>query len=514
MIHTHGAPPELWTVARDLWTLRLSVLTARLGDDTVPSNPNANQASDHDDQPNTTDAETSAQESDHPRVPGPALTHSPALIDTLSTIILSLTLLHFPLPLYRLYKLVLDLHIIYIRALRHLPSAMTQRLPPEYHPFLDTISIPRPEDLPRATHTLMQAYSDTFAMQFPAINWPLMLHAYLEKLALPIEVYAAVKKLRELVGFEFRWEVDVPQPDKDQDSDTEPRRIRKRRSPVAWPEAQLMSLLIVAVKLLFPLRDQADTKLGFGKLRLKMDWMRWLEIRSSHDAAMKKRDKGKASTFLETTDRDVQDMSGEELDGYMDWFQELYAERDEDVVRMAKGREAIVNELLKTFPVQKAPPKTSDVEPEQESERDTERKIIIAVQQSLRIDHDTVTEDKSAGIGDQAEESMPQAAQKSTKSYYPIFSVPDDLAGRDNEAARRFHEQTAQESCLTLRQLLRAVVYTEKRLLDWADTRRREEVFEEPAEDSSPGDEPDQGNEVDDDLDLSSMPDTTEMNTG
>lgn len=144
-------------------------------------------------------------------------------------------------------------------------------------------------------------------MQFPALNWPILLFQYIRRLALPIEVYPAVKNLRELVGFKFTFP-----------GVTSSKRQILHRSP----ETQLVSLIVVVTKLLFSFdKIRRYPVSGNEPTTQAVDWTVWSQVQrqfANRDNAEGHITRGEE---ILTTEKDVFQMDPSQLDDYMDWYE-------------------------------------------------------------------------------------------------------------------------------------------------------------------------------------------------
>lgn len=121
----------------------------------------------------------------------------------------------------------------------------------------------------------------------------------------PVDLYPAVKNLQNLVRFDFSF----------------PKRAAK--NPLSGlPEVQLVSLIVIASKLLFPFDDTKRYPFSANESTTQaVNWKAWnqaqwyvenREIAAGHI--------GKGNEILATED-DAFTMTGTQLDEYMDWYE-------------------------------------------------------------------------------------------------------------------------------------------------------------------------------------------------
>ena len=469
---TAKAPSQLWPVARNLWTLRLSKLVDRLDSsdtDTVKDDTGLDPVS-------TDEAPESEREDVKTGL-------YPKLWDSIGLIYISALLIRWPITLHKIHDLIRREDVPFIRAIRHVPIEMSSRMPQEYQRALDTLTIPAPRDVSQAIWRAISSYSIDFGMSLPALNWRIILIEWIQVLGLPIEVYATVKELAILLRCEFKYEVSTDSTDP-QSKDTQK---RPRKTPVAMAEVQLMSFLIIATKLLFPFSDGSMKSKPRGHPQLGLRWSAWLRTHKNYQPSQ---NSGAESAIqpgkhIEIQDRDVLTMSPEQLDSYMDWYQTTFAV-SETVLQNQKT--ALEKSILDMFPV----PDLSSTSLSSQS-HNAERE---ASELPSRVQDEAVvpvawtegTGKERASDGDSdIEENDLQAG-----SRYPIFSTKDSLSfkspraeretedegANDSNAALYFHERAAELVCLDLNRLLKAVRYTERRLERLIEQKKRDKIFD------------------------------------
>lgn len=472
---THGttkAPSQLWPVARDLWTLRLSKLVDRLD-----SSDTAAVKDDTEADPVSTD-----------EAPGPQRENVktglyPKLWDSIGLIYISALLIRWPITLLKIHDLIRTEEVPFIRAIRHVPVEMSSRMPQEYRHALDTLTIPAYQDVSQAVWRAISSYSIDFGMSFPGLNWRIILIEWIQLLGLPIEVYATVKELAVLLRCDFKYEVSTDSTDL-QSRDTQK---RHRKPPIAMAEVQLMSFLIIATKLLFPFSDGSMQSKPRGHPQLGLRWSAWLQTHKDYQPSQKNDAEGaiQPGKHIEIQDGDILTMSPEELDSYMDWYQTTFAV-SETVLQNQKA--VLEKSILDMFPLP-APSSTSLSTKSPNAERElSELTSRVQNEAVVPVAWAEGTGKRRAFDGDSdSEESDLQAG-----SRYPIFSTADSLSftspqsegdnedegANDSNAALYFHERAAELVCLDLNRLLKAVRYTERRLEKLVEQKKRDKIFD------------------------------------
>lgn len=85
----------------------------------------------------------------------------------------------------------------------------------------------------------------------------------------------------------------------------------------AYPEIQLMSLIVIATKLSQPFDDvERIPESEADPTTVKIDWAKWRKIMAESPTKNLKR-----GEEIKITDSDVMNMSGKQMDDYLDWYQ-------------------------------------------------------------------------------------------------------------------------------------------------------------------------------------------------
>lgn len=92
------------------------------------------------------------------------------------------------------------------------------------------------------------------------------------------------------------------------------------------PEVQLISLLVITVKLIFPF--DGITRYAYSSqdpAAHSIDWLCWERVQKAQEHG----DKGVRLTSdmaIQVRDGDVFDMSKDQLDDYMDWYEKIFVQ--------------------------------------------------------------------------------------------------------------------------------------------------------------------------------------------
>lgn len=134
-----------------------------------------------------------------------------------------------------------------------------------------------------------------------------------------VEIYHAVKRLSDLMSPSFIWSGLS---------------ASGQKLICSWPEARLMSLVIMATKLLYGLDGVSRApKSNSEPAAVGLRWEAWdifLRLGNAErrgllgDIGQKA---GKRELEVDVKETDIFNMSGEDLDKYMDWFEKTWADK-------------------------------------------------------------------------------------------------------------------------------------------------------------------------------------------
>ncbi|CAE7026584.1 hypothetical protein P3342_005813 [Pyrenophora teres f. teres] len=247
LVHDKGFPRELETVVKDLWALGLGQInTGEEPQEEVSDTENDDEAANSNEEDSAIKPKREVKSSNTPRI-----RHCVALC------YLGFITLRLPVTPGDIHRWVTDEMLPYRKAGGLIPLNMRKRLPPNYIAILH----PRPLRFNRFYRTLtdlQRSYSNDYGIAWPALNVPLLLHRYLKELALPLNIYDATRRLGKMIGYDF-----VPDPK------------NKRPEVHQLPEAQLVSCLLVCVKLLHPLDGHERYAVSDETTAVVMDWDVW-----------------------------------------------------------------------------------------------------------------------------------------------------------------------------------------------------------------------------------------------
>ena len=351
-----------------------------------------------------------------------------------------MTTLRLPFTPGDIYAWITDGKLAYRRAIKLLPLTMRDRLPPVYRAVLDPSAPLTYTRFYKTLTDLQISYDMDHGILWPPLNFPLLLFRYLKELALPLELYDATRRLGDLLGHEFAPHYEG----------------KKRLGLRHLPEAQLISCLIVCIKVLYPFDHQKRSSESLtGHTVTAMDWDVWCnEMNVMNDSPREDTWRFTSEELTNLQEKDVLSMASEEMDQYLDFYADTFL--DDAEIQRTKDTDEFRNALYNMFSIDseiKHPPKQ------------------VAGETSLQRKLDVVKAVHSAmGI-------VPEATDRDGRHLrpgqaYPLWKTEHELP----EAARVLYEKSARLAGLSMSMLLLAVGFTEARVEQWKRAQRISEV--------------------------------------
>ena len=178
-------------------------------------------------------------------------------------------------------------------------------------------------------------------------------------------------------------------------------------------------------------------------------------------------------TEINVTEVDAMEMSGEQLDEYMDYYERTFIDSDRVEQKLPK-------ELLDMFPTGRldgSEPASYSYQEQFAKEQEAVEETLDAVIGSMRLRN---------VISKESEESVPRIG-----SFYKRYRRAEDL----DDSAKVFHEKVAEMVGVKLETLVLAVGQMERLLIKWREAKVKEGLEEEGEEDSAIGDGEAEGEE-------------------
>lgn len=355
---------------------------------------------------------------------------TPTLVQSLALCYMGIYLLRLPITLGDLIQWVKQGELVYLRAIKGIPREMKDRLPAQYHYQLDPQSQLTAKKLHHAITATFLLYQKDFGISFPAVNLPLQLYRYIEELALPMEVYPAVQRLASLISYNFTYLQDQEQ--------------KKKLRIIDFPEAQLISVLIVVVKLLYPFDGiKRYPSSAQDPAAVMLNWETWEQATQEYQSQVRNAGNQFYEDASKVMELDVLKMSDSKIDDYLEYYDKTWTVdaplmRDKD----ADFRTA----LMDLFPVEssKRSPSQGHTLPLLRSEK------VKKVQGSL----------KARKVVSKDQEKVLDGRVVRPGSLYQRYRQATELEGH----AKAFYTATAAVAGLDLQSVVRAVYLTEQKL--------------------------------------------------
>lgn len=195
LVNEKKFPPELETIVRDLWDLRIRNFAGlRPADDTEPESGAESgtgtegeffSSQDDSDVSTATNRTGTSRARSWTSEPGQSW-NMPGLVHCLALCYLGCLSLRLPVRVGDVYNWAKTDQILFLEAVDKIPKEMTDRLPGSYNRALMVRHAPfQGGELHQAVLELVLEYHLNYAMDFPELNTPLLLLHYLRELALP-----------------------------------------------------------------------------------------------------------------------------------------------------------------------------------------------------------------------------------------------------------------------------------------------------------------------------------------
>uniref|UniRef100_A0A093UTK7 Ubiquitin-60S ribosomal protein L40 n=1 Tax=Talaromyces marneffei PM1 TaxID=1077442 RepID=A0A093UTK7_TALMA len=296
--------------------------------------------------------------------------------------------------------------------------------------------MPESEEIHETVNQLVAMYSREYNVVFPPVNMPLMLFQFIRQLALPLEIYTVVRRLHQIFKFRFKFS------------------SKKKWTLKAenYPEAQLLGLIVVATKLIFPFSNAK----GFPSAATEpaaqlIDWNLWRATQKQFESLDKIRGRLSKGQEINVNEGNVFHMTENQLDDYLDWYQDTWLDQ-----KKANHPLADMFPLLPSKPDSRPDPKTG-VEIQEAIDKKV-REMTASIRLAKIIPDKQVQPPKENDVGgdsDGEEDKVPRPGYS-----YRIYKTESDLP----KTARKFYETAADLAGLSLRTLVAAVNRIEAKL--------------------------------------------------
>lgn len=357
--------------------------------------------------------------------------------DTLVICYTATLLLRIPLTVVDLINLIDNGSLPYYQAINHVPKSLVEKLPGEYQALLEPQTLLSSQDLQRKIFDSSRALHTDLGMAFPAINHPLLLRRWMQELALPIEVFAATTRLARMLDHEFTIPMGT---------------VARSSFAIRYPEVRLMALLVVSTKLLFPTDDiKRDPTTPHDLSALQMDWVAWESTQANNT------NEGQPlrhSEAFNRTDLDCLTMDDEQLDRYLDWYQEnLSSETIREQGRAGKEADFRVT-MMRMFPTRLSRAELPDPQSETSLRELQTSARLRDTQQNLKMGNVRVPDSRTS------DEKGSRGIDPRAGNFYKRFREASELSG----PVKRFYERAAALGGMSLGGMVKATFAIELKL--------------------------------------------------
>ena len=224
-----------------------------------------------------------------------------------------------------------------------------------------------------------------------------------------------------------------------------------RRKVTALPEIQLLSTLVIAVKLYHPF----DSKERYSRSLIEMgvlsiDWDIWVQEHNKYNSKIRGDKPFADGAEINVNEHDIFNMSDLQLDTYLDWYEKTWV----DPFQNDRPYGSLPKDLLEMFPTGRLhrtePTDTEGNEDVEKSKYDARVTTLIAVQNSLKV----------RGIISEDREGKQEKPVLRLGSTYQRYRRSENLPPH----AKAFYDAAAKVAGVTLSTLVAAVYQTEVEL--------------------------------------------------
>ncbi|KAG6165877.1 hypothetical protein E4U51_004043 [Claviceps purpurea] len=413
LVRKKGHRPELETVVRDLWDLRIRGYGASIHDyDISESEPETFSS-----QPVAADMQEKLSWKPASRVQSwdPARGNGwplPRMPETIALCYLGCLLLKIPTRLADLQNWVSAGTMPYLRAYVELPVEMQNRMPSAY---AKALKLPlagglKGHDLYQTLLDTVFSYKVNYEMTFPEMNWFPMLVQYTKELALPVEVISITKRLVAILDHCFEFPA-----------------LKARTTPFDHPEMKLLAFLVVSTKLCFPLNHGQSVSLASPSLPIpRFDWEKWKTGYTEQLEKLRSQILERPS-FEELTPEKITNLEDGEFDAFVSYLRDTIGNNSKSINHRNKvvycnlelTLETAKDTITSFFPVElDSPPQPSFPEV---IESQVEKEAYRVLAEAVKADNNTAP-------GAKRYESF-RAIQDLSETANVLFNAAGDAAG-------------------------------------------------------------------------------------
>ncbi|ORY64898.1 uncharacterized protein BCR38DRAFT_523464 [Pseudomassariella vexata] len=442
LVKDKGLPQELEAVVKGLWDLRVRNLPLRgegeSGKEVGPESETESFFSAQSDTGTELSEDDAASVSTRSWAPEAGRSWKmPKLMDTLALCYLGCLTMRLPVTTADFQVWAQKGDMEFLAVVNSLPQNVRDRLPAQYHRALEVKDHIKTGKLLSAVQEMAISFNFNFEIKFPALNYVPMLVHYIEELTLPLNIYLTVKCLAEMLQADFSYPLSGAK-----------KRIRSMNNP----EVFLLTLVVVATKLLHPLDGIERPPASHNDPRvMQLNWKEWQHARTKRDGT-KGLEKG---TEYRVTANEALTLDKTKLDDYMDWFEKMW---------IGNGEQARAVDSIRR-PFQASRFGTTD------SQSQADKRLLpendVTIKERYRVVNEGIVVVEP--VPDQLDKKTGKP-QRLERDFCPVWRTEEDLP----EVAKVFYQTAADLATIQLGTLVTAAAQVERRLELWCLEREKE----------------------------------------
>jgi RNA polymerase I-specific transcription initiation factor RRN7 len=239
-----------------------------------------------------------------------------------------------------------------------------------------------------------------------------------------------------------------------------PRAVIERKKSHFLPDVQLIVLIVIATKLLFPFDDlKRYPTTSKEPAAQTMDWSKWARSQEDFSSDSFFGENIGKGTALQVTDKDVMNMTNEQMDNYMDWYASNWLDTSKTPGRLADMFP--IHRVEEPQPTPTTAPGASSSSAQPAAHDATQGKLDALL-------HKAMQELKARRVIPEEDEQPRRPGE-----VYSRYRWESHLSG----TVRTFYEIAAKLAAVPLRTLVRAVTLTEIHIAQIDEKRQHREYF-------------------------------------
>ena len=412
------------SLTKDLWALRLQKIQGKVSyDSETETEAFSSQGISSQSEKESASASQSSRRSKKDKR---MRAGTPALVETVSLCYIAILLLRMPVTVADIHEWIGDGKFLYYRASREVPLGMRARLSPAYQAQFEPQDLLQPESLHRSILDMAVLFNKDFGMAIPPLNVSLVLYRWIQALMLPLEIFAATQRLARLLKVDLSTFIASK---------------ASKNIVLRYPEAQLMALVVVATKLLFPADDVERRAYEPTDLSsLSLHWDAWVKLHKPGSENPAEQPQLPFHQAFEFSESEALSTANERLDAYLDWYENNIANEEVRERGRARNDADFRRTLFQMFPTPARQSKVSNEEMSADGNR-------------LLNAHGTLLRERVV---------QPQKSKNVHRigTFYRRFRTVEELCG----PATVLFERAAALAGLSVESMVQSVFLTERKL--------------------------------------------------